>query len=135
MMRLARALLTALTAVYWAILFTLTHIPSPPRPPGNISDKTEHFIAYGILGALLYLTLWVRGVKRTALVVLTVCLAYGAIDEWLQAIPFVHRSCELRDWYADAIGTLVGIVIASAARLLLRYAHHGPPVATSPLED
>lgn len=40
-----------------------------------------------------------------------ITIAYGAIDEWLQAISFIHRSCELNDWFADVIGTFIAVTI------------------------
>jgi len=40
-------------------------------------------------------------------------LAYGAVDEWTQALPFINRSCDIADWHADAAGTATAVVLGS----------------------
>ena len=42
-----------ITAMYWLMLFAATHLPQMALPTTTLGDKTEHFITYGILGALL----------------------------------------------------------------------------------
>src|SRR3954465_11589133 len=85
--------------LYWAGLFGATHIPAPRLPPIPVTDKTAHLVSYGFLASLLYLALSrgnrARSSAEVAILVLTILLAYGAIDEWTQ-IP-VGRSCELAD--------------------------------------
>lgn len=111
------------TALYWALLFTATHVPSSKLPETNINDKLEHFSAYAVLGVLLSVTFSIshkpRRVDVSALV-LMIGLGYGAIDEWLQALPFVHRDCELADWFADAAGIASAVVLVAIVRALFR---------------
>jgi VanZ family protein len=104
----------SLTILYWLTLFTLTHVP-PRRLPPISNDKTAHFIGYGLLASGLMISLRVSGRLRSgsAVTVLAIALAYGAIDEWTQKLPFIHRSCELADWHADAAGAAVAVVVCS----------------------
>jgi VanZ family protein len=111
------------TVIYWMMLFLATHLPSAKLPETHINDKIEHFTAYGLLGTLLSITLALRAKPRTfdvSVLVLMIGLAYGAIDEWLQALPIVHRDCELADWFADAAGIASAVVIVSILRALFR---------------
>lgn len=118
MIKAIRVGLWVATAVLWTTVFVLTHTPSLPPPPGGISDKGAHVLAYGALAGSLFVTMWVNRPTREALgwKVLAICAAYGAVDEWLQAVPWVGRSCELNDWLADVIGTVIAVGTLSAAR-------------------
>jgi VanZ family protein len=103
---------------FWVLLFGLTHWPKPP-PLGHIpgSDKVMHFIAYFTL-ALAGGRLWLA--QRRALTARWVWMwwaiyaTYGAADELLQALPFVHRSCEFWDWAADMAGVSAALAITWA---------------------
>ena len=114
-----RRTLWTMTAVYWCVIFTLTHIPGEHLPSVHISDKIEHLLAYGGLGGLLFLTLWSSRPEWTNLAVrvLAIGMAYGAIDEWLQAIPVIHRDCSIQDWFADVSGLAVAVVVLTALRV------------------
>jgi VanZ family protein len=106
-----------MTITYWVALFAATHIPAYKLPRVSVNDKTIHTVCYGLLAIALMISLHLRGRLNagTGITVLAILLAYGAIDEWSQ-IP-VGRSCELADWYADAAGAGVGVVMVT---LLLR---------------
>ncbi len=112
-------MLWVVTVGYWVTAFTLTHIPRVPPVGARGGDKTAHVIAYALLGALVYLSLWSGGRVRgfAALVTLGVALAYGALDELTQ--PLVGRSCELGDWVADAAGAALAVGVLSGVRRLL----------------
>src|SRR4051794_11014786 len=103
--------LWTLTIAYWCILFIVTHIPGEALPNVKLNDKIEHFLAYGALGGLFFLSLWASRPdwQRLPLIVLGILAVYGAVDEGLQAIPFIRRNCSLWDWCADVIG--VGIAV------------------------
>lgn len=98
---------------YWGVIFMLTHIPKVPSPPGHLNDKGAHFLAYGGLAGAMFITIWANWPRGTEVwwKVLLACAAYGAIDEWLQALPFIHRDCELNDWFADMGGTLIAVIV------------------------
>jgi VanZ family protein len=101
-----------LLAIYWSGIFLLTHVPGPKLPVVPLSDKIEHFLAFGALGGLLYLTLWANNRARTelAFIVLLIGLSYGAFDELTQALPFVQRDCNFLDFCADSAGLSVAAV-------------------------
>src|SRR5215813_1509259 len=110
-----------MTIVYWAALFAATHLPAYKIPPVPVTDKTVHTVSYGLLAIALMVSLHLRGTLTpgTGITVLAILLAYGAIDEWTQIL--VNRSCELADWYADAAGAAVGVVLVT---LIVRKLYH-----------
>lgn len=101
-------------ALYWALIFTFTHLPPRALPHVNVWDKFEHLGAYGCLGGLLFLWLWHMrpNLKHVGIVALAIGMAYGAVDEWLQ-IP-VGRDCDLLDWFADTTGLAIAVVCMTA---------------------
>ena len=112
-----RRVLWVLTAVYWAVLFTLTHLPPNRVPHGPSNDKLQHFGAYFVLSLMLGATLWVAlPPKRRLLpvIIFVVAALYGAFDEFTQ-IP-VGRDAEFMDWCADISG-------AAAAGLIFFVVH------------
>jgi VanZ family protein len=117
-MKWLRRVVLGCTIAYWIGLFTLTHLPALPPAIVPANDKTAHFVGYLVLAGLLFASMRLSGRRDAAVIVLTIGLAYGAIDEWLQ-IP-VGRSCEMADWYADAAGVAVATVLSSGAARLLR---------------
>jgi VanZ family protein len=106
----SQRLLRVLLLGWWALIFTITHIPIPP-PVGEatVPDKSIHFGMYAVLGALL--VLWegwrVRVSWRRCGASLAILAAYAVVDELLQ-IP-VGRSAEWLDGAADLLGGVVGI--------------------------
>lgn len=46
------------------------------------------------------------------LFVIGLCLAYGGLMEFLQGRYFNDRDADVFDWFADAAGTFVGVIIA-----------------------
>jgi VanZ family protein len=112
-MPLSRRLLQITLALYWVLIFTLTHVPGYALPNFNIWDKLEHTLAYAFLATLLFLMLRALRpqLRRVGWIVIVACFAYGAIDEWLQ-IP-VGRDCSIFDWFADGVGTLIAVSVLS----------------------
>jgi VanZ family protein len=112
----ARRILWTLTAIYWAILFALTHLPVRDLPHINLWDKFEHMAAYACLGVALFLAVWASRPKlsQIGITVLAIGMMYGAIDEWLQIL--VGRDCELLDWFADTTGVAIVVVILTFVR-------------------
>jgi VanZ family protein len=50
---------------------------------------------------------------RNILICVLVSAAYAAVDESLQAIPFIHRSAEFADYFANLKGIgMAGILLA-----------------------
>jgi|SRR5947207_394319 len=117
--RTLRRYLWTITAIYWCVMFILTHVPGEHLPDVRINDKIEHLLAYGGLGGILFLSIWASRPQwqQIGALVLAIGMAYGAIDEWLQAIPFIHRDCSLLDWFADTTGLAVAVIFLTYFRL------------------
>ena len=116
-----RRLLWIATAGYWVFLFIMTHLPPRKVPDIGVNDKIEHLGAYGLLAGGLFLSIWATSPRTFKATWLTpiIALAYGALDEITQAIPIVGRSCELNDWLADALGTIIAVAILTLIRWCL----------------
>lgn len=105
---------------YAAILFTMTHWPKLQLPGPRNTDKFVHVAAFGIWTTLLI----GAGLFGSALTwrnlawCLLIAPVYAAIDESSQAIPFIHRSAEFADYYANLGGIALAGVVASAAMIL-----------------
>ncbi len=111
-----KLLLAVTLAGYWTAMFIATHIPAQQLPEMDVSDKVQHFAAYGLLGMLLYSFLWARNFSplRTSIYVVVIGAVYGALDELLQ-IP-VNRIADLYDWIADVVGILLAVIVMSSIR-------------------
>jgi hypothetical protein len=111
--------LWAATLCLWAGLFIGTHIPARAMPDVRVSDKTLHAAAYFSLAAMIYLSTWIANPsrRRLAVLVLAICMIYGAIDELLQ--PFVRRHADLEDWLCDVAGAAAAVMLLALLRRLL----------------
>ena len=77
-------------------------------------DKAEHFSAYFALTACALVAFpraplaWLGGLLS----------ASGAAVELIQALPFINRDCDIKDWVADtlAVGAVLGVVMAARLR-------------------
>ena len=104
--------------VLWAITtFTLTHWPALEVPViVTRTDLVAHVSVFGLWTILCGVAAffgprWSRAnIGTTAAVTLT----YAAIDEGLQAIPFLHRTAALDDFGGDALGVLAGTIFLAA---------------------
>ena len=85
--------------------------PEPLLPPSGLylEDKVIHVLVFGLLA-----TAWLRALPaamgvRAALIATALTIAAGAIDELRQAF-LPHRSFEVADFLADALGAVVATV-------------------------
>jgi VanZ family protein len=107
---------------YWIALFTLTHLPIDPvghAPSIPHLDKLLHAAVFGGLGVLACLAVAAfRPPTAVALLVIVGVLAiYAAADELTQG--FVrHRVPDVKDWIADMLGIVTGVIIFVAGRLV-----------------
>ena len=108
--RRLRLLFWLLTAAWWVLIATLTHLPPSRLPLVPGSDKTHHLLAYAALALLLGFSLLFTFPRRWWLpwAVLVVGTCYGALDEVTQT--WVGRTADFEDWIADAVGTAAGIL-------------------------
>lgn len=105
-------------------IFVLSSQSSLPQPPGSISDKVAHALAYGVLGALWYRALAggrASGLTlRRGLIAVLGATAYGVTDELHQSfVP--GRTMELADLRADALGALTAAIVLGACGIILRH--------------
>jgi len=103
---------TCALAAYWVLLLVATHLPKVPRPIElDVSDKWQHYVAYGVLGFLL--AAWLAARRATTWLglasVLAVAVTYGGFDEMTQ--PFFGREADLLDWRADCLGAASGVAL------------------------
>ena len=88
-------------------LATLTPVETLPNVSG--SDKLYHLISFSIL------TLPIAIIRPNAMwIILCLSIAFGGAIELLQ--PLVNRSCEMADFLADAVGAILGFLVAEALR-------------------
>jgi len=107
----ARALsLWAPVVAYMALIYFISAQPSPPLP-SQITDKQGHSLGYMGL-AITACRALAGGLSSGASLgaaagAWAMASAYAATDEWHQSfVP--GRSADVHDWYADAIGALIG---------------------------
>jgi VanZ family protein len=130
--RLPKYLFFALV-LYWGAMFIATHIPGDALPEERLGfDKVVHFGAYAALAVLAAFTMhvmhWLNW--KTAILIVVVGAAYGAIDEWLQT--YSRREADIADWAADVVGVVFGVACFFAASAILwRRGRNGEAQAAS----
>ena len=90
-------------ALFWlalAFAVTMALLPHPPVTPlDRLGDKAEHMLAFATLALLA-----TQAFPRAPLFRIGERLSFaGALIEVLQAIPALHRDCDIRDWIADTL--------------------------------
>lgn len=106
--------------LHMALIFFVSS-SADPGLPSQLSDKTAHVGAYGLL-AVLILRALVGGFLRQAtwpraILAFVVTVLYGATDELHQRfVP--ERSPEVLDVVADAVGACAGVVLLMALQRL-----------------
>jgi VanZ family protein len=100
-----------LSAIFGLGIGYLTLTPNPnPKYLLNSNDKLAHLLGFACLllpAALLY--------RHALYWILPCAIAFGGVIEIIQ--PYVNRKGEWGDFWADAIGAILGV----SAGLLLRY--------------
>ncbi len=102
-------------SLFWLAVLTTVLFASTPHPPTLIpNDKLQHLLAFVVLALLLRFSYPAIAWQVTGLAL----AALGALIEIVQAIPVLHRDCDIYDWYADVAAIVLGLVIATAIRRL-----------------
>jgi hypothetical protein len=105
--------LQAMRVLFWlALLFAITMavLPTPPKLGiERFGDKFAHMLAFATLAGLGSLGFpaelrW-RVAERLSFL--------GAMVEVVQAIPALHRTCDIRDWFADTAAIVVVTLLAT----------------------
>ncbi len=102
------ALMTFCAAVLFAV--TMALLPKPPKFAGDeFGDKFHHILAFAVMTGLgLMAFAWEnrwRLAERLSFL--------GAMIEVAQAIPALHRDCDIRDWVADSLAIVVVTLLAT----------------------
>jgi|SRR5579859_2155197 len=123
-----RAEIAARMAFGAALVITLMMalLPHPPKLPiDSLGDKFEHSLAFVVLTVLAWMSF-----PRARLSRIGERLSFlGALIEVLQAIPSLHRDCDIFDWMTDTAAIVVVLVIVGACR---RAADDSPATVASP---
>jgi hypothetical protein len=115
--RIARLLFGA--ALIGACVLAL--MPQPPHlPTDRLGDKVNHILGFSVLAGLAALG-WPRAERLRVVERLSFL---GALIEVAQALPALHRDCDIRDWLADTAAILVvtGLAALLAGRSKARAA-------------
>jgi hypothetical protein len=94
-------------AFFAALVFTFYSAVIPPAHAVQLVpwDKAEHFIAFYALTGL-----GVAAYPRARLWVIAALLsAFGALIEFVQGLPMVHRDRDFWDWVADTLAILAAL--------------------------
>ena len=101
----------AVRILFWAAAlfsFAMAINPHPPHFQGEPGDKVEHMAAFATLAALA-----AAGWPERNYAALGLGLSYfGAAIEIVQAVPALHRDCDIVDWAADTAA--LSLVLAAA---------------------
>jgi len=90
-------------------------LPGSVAPDLGDGDKVNHIIAFITL-SMAAAWAWPRaGLWRVALWL----SAFGGLIEILQAIPFIARDAEWRDWVADTAAAVITLTVVWILRALL----------------
>jgi hypothetical protein len=113
---------------YAALLFTGTHWPELTLPGEGRPDLYIHFTIFGLWTAFLIGAGFFGPPlsSRNIIGALAVAPVYAALDEGLQAIPWVRRHAAFDDWCCNVGGILVACAGAAALRYVLNRRAGGP---------
>jgi VanZ family protein len=102
--------------LFWLALagaVVLALMPQPPQlPTDRFGDKFNHMLAFATLAALAALG-WPRAERLRVVERLSFL---GALIEVAQAMPVLHRDCDIRDWAADTVAIVVVTVLFALLR-------------------
>jgi VanZ family protein len=104
-------------ALYIAYIFVMGTAKNAETPM-DVSDKTAHFIAFGLMVPLLMRALryFIPTAPRARLLLVAVgmsSLAGALLEFWQSFLPY--RSAELLDWVADTTGAVLALVLVALA--------------------
>lgn len=93
---------------FWSALAVTLYFAWSPAPPVLIeNDKSQHILAFVTLTALFC---WAYPKVRWFWILGSLALVGGAI-EIVQALPSLHRTSDIADWYADVAAVALTILL------------------------
>ncbi len=100
------------------VAFTAAVVPAEDSPHVLPWDKAQHFLAFYVLaflGAAAY-------PRRGLLGIGAALSAFGALIEFVQMIPALHRDAEFFDWVADTVAIAAALLPAALIAVRKRLA-------------
>jgi hypothetical protein len=119
-----RPALRWLFAAYALALFTATHWPALTLTVPGV-ERPDLFIHFGAFGGWA-LGLWLSGLAggpdrwRTVAAAGLASVVYAGVDEGLQAIPALRRTCAWDDFAANCGGVAIGCAVAAGLTMIVR---------------
>lgn len=101
---------TPIIALFWAtvaVAFGFAIWPHQIDIPGNPSDKVQHIAAFAVIAALATMAF----PRIPPLRIVAGLSAYGALIEFVQWIPALHRDSDICDWVADTAASAIVLLI------------------------
>ena len=99
--------------VFWATVIVTLVFAWMPHPPTLLpNDKSQHELAFVVLAAAAvaaYPEIRYRYIGAAL-------AALGGLIEVVQAIPALHRDCDIHDWYADVAAICAAMAIIAGGR-------------------
>ena len=88
------------------VAFTAAVVPAQDSPEVLPWDKAQHFLAFYVLAILA-----AAAYPRSSLLGIGAVLsAFGALIEFVQMIPALHRDAEFLDWVADTVAIAAALL-------------------------
>ncbi len=99
-------------ALYAAAIFTLTHTPGVQVGGKVRVDLLAHLAVFGLWAILLAICSFFGPAFswRNIRIVWPIATVYAAVDESLQAIPFIRRHAAFDDWLANVAGISIACI-------------------------
>lgn len=106
-----RLIFRVVTVLYLSLIFYISSLPAPvelPSFPGF--DKIVHFLEFGLVGYLVYNSIYDDFAERAEFISISFSIFYGGLDEIHQYfVP--GRSCDWMDFLADSLGIIFTVLI------------------------
>lgn len=100
---------------FWASLvltLTMAWLPKPPEALNDIGDKYQHMLAFGTLTVLAC-----AAYPQSSLIRIGGRLGFvGVLIEMVQAVPALHRDCDVMDWIVEAVVIVVVLIVVRVVR-------------------
>jgi VanZ family protein len=107
---------------YAVAILVFGSLPTAPVGTEGVDDKTLHFLAFGIFAglscrALRHLRAHTRELSVALIGFSSSVLLGGLLEIWQSLLSY--RSCDVFDWFADALGAALGVTVSVIMHLWL----------------
>lgn len=127
--RIRRVWVIAMPLMWWAFVFSMHVITVDPDHVRRIQiphlDKVVHGFLFMVLAFLTLrsISFFVARQSIHFAAVGALCMAYGALLEFVQSALFDYRMGDVADWLADCGGALLGLWLAGKPFALVFFGH------------